>query len=400
MKFTKSLIIFIFIAGNTYSQDILKVGDKAPNINITDYILNAPKDKKIENKFIILEFWATWCAPCLSEVPHLNELQNKFKNRKDLIFLSLTYEKPEKTKRTLEKIKFETVVVSDQTKETESKYNVEGIPHTVLIDNKGIIKWIGTPYDLNSSMIDDLLNGKNILTESKELIVDKKDEKEVKKNEIVDNTDIVVGLLKDKNTQFIFSLINSKESDSGTAMDALSKGKYIDLNNNLKSILSKIIKKPETQIIIPEELKENKYDLLYKNINKIDTESHTMALKSNLLNALNLKEYIENKKIEVYNLKVVNAKKLNISINQNNEIYETRESKNETHFVFSNSKIESLIKALENYHNIIILNETGIKENLDFIIKIGKLDVIMKEIEEYGLILEKVTKDVEFYIFK
>jgi hypothetical protein len=40
---------------------------------------------------------------------------------------------------------FKTIVVSDQKKETETNFNVDGIPHIVLIDNKGVIKWIGKP---------------------------------------------------------------------------------------------------------------------------------------------------------------------------------------------------------------------------------------------------------------
>jgi hypothetical protein len=40
MKKINVLILLIFLAGNLYSQDTLKVGDKAPKINITDYILN------------------------------------------------------------------------------------------------------------------------------------------------------------------------------------------------------------------------------------------------------------------------------------------------------------------------------------------------------------------------
>jgi thiol-disulfide isomerase/thioredoxin len=79
MKKINFLILLIFLTGILYSQDTLRVGDKAPKINITDYLLNAPKDKKIENKFVILEFWATWCAPCLGSVPHLNDLVKKFK---------------------------------------------------------------------------------------------------------------------------------------------------------------------------------------------------------------------------------------------------------------------------------------------------------------------------------
>lgn len=394
MKKIHPLIIIFLLTANLYSQDTIKVGDKAPKINITDYILNSPKDKNIENKYIILEFWATWCAPCLGAVPHLNELRDQFKNRKDLIFLSLTYEKPEKTKRTLEKIAFKTIVVSDQTKKTEINYNVEEIPHTVLIDNKGIVKWIGNPYDLNSSLIEKFLNGENNLTESVAIKAEKNDQKDVEKIESENNTDVALEFLKDKNTQYIFSLINAKKNDFSMALAAFSKGKYIDLNNNLKSILSKIIKKPKSQIIIPEYLIENKFNLIYKNSNKVDINTHLNNLKTNLLNSLNLKEYIEIKSVEVYNLKIINAKKLNISINQEEE---NHNSDNDTHFVFSNSKIETLIKELGDYQKIIIFNETGLDKNLDFIIRKGKLEELLDDLKTYGLTLEKVNKEIEFY---
>ena len=398
MKKINFVVLLIFLSGNLYSQETLKIGDKAPKINITDYILNTPKDKNIENKYIILEFWATWCAPCLGSVPHLNELQNKFKNRKDLYFLSLTYEKPEKTKRTLEKIEFKTIVVSDQTKKTEANFNVEGIPHTVLIDSKGIIKWIGTPNELNSSIIEKFLNGNNILIDTIELKTEKKEEIEAEKKESENNTDVALGFLKDKNTQYIFSLINANKNDYGMAIEAFAKGKYIDLNNNLKSILAKIIKKPESQIILKDELQEKKYNLLYKNSNKVDTDIHIKILKTNLLNALDLTESIETKKVEVYNLKVKNVNKLSISIKEDDDA--NHNSENDTHFVFSNSKIETLIKEIGDYHKIIIFNQTGLNDNLDFIIRKGDLKELSNDLEEYGLTLEKVSKEIEFYNYK
>ena len=72
MKKLFSLFAILLFTSYLYAQEKLIVGDKAPKINITDYVLNVPKDKNLENKYIILEFWATWCAPCLNAVPHIN----------------------------------------------------------------------------------------------------------------------------------------------------------------------------------------------------------------------------------------------------------------------------------------------------------------------------------------
>jgi uncharacterized protein (TIGR03435 family) len=381
-----------------YSQDTLKIGDKAPKINITDYILNIPKDKNIEGKFIVLEFWATWCAPCLSAVPHLNELHDNFKNRKDLLFLSMTYEKPEKTKRTLEKIPFKTVVVSDQTKLNEANFNVDEIPHTVLIDNKGVIRWIGIPTELNSSIIENFLNGTNISKENLNLATEKKQEKVTEEQEPANSIDITLELLKDNKAYYVFSVINAAENEDVMAFEALWKGKYIDLNNNLKSMISKIIKKPEYQIIIPNELVENKYNIFYKNSNKIEINEHIKLLKNNLLTSLNLTEKVEIKKVEVYNLKVENAEKLNFSPNQ--EEKQRHNGSNTTHFIFSNSNIETLIRDVGNYHKIIIFNETEQDKNLDFIIRKGNLTELINDLKEYGLRLEKVSKEIEFYSYQ
>ena len=113
----KILILFItcFISGNVHSQSVIKAGDKAPAIAITDYISNTPKDTTLKNKYILLEFWATWCAPCLGAVPHLNMLHEKYKDRNYILFISMTYEAPEKVLKTLKLIDFKTIVVSDRT---------------------------------------------------------------------------------------------------------------------------------------------------------------------------------------------------------------------------------------------------------------------------------------------
>jgi uncharacterized protein (TIGR03435 family) len=398
MKKINVLILLIFLAGNMYSQDTLKVGDKAPKVNITDYILNTPKDKNIEGKFIVLEFWATWCAPCLSAVPHLNELHDNFKNRKNLLFLSMTYEKTEKTKRTLEKIPFKTVVVSDQTKLNEANFNVDEIPHTVLIDNKGMIKWIGVPTELNSAIIEKFLNGKDISRGKLTFEIEKKQEKVTEQQEPANSTDANLEILKDSKAYYVFSVINAAENEDVMAFDALWKGKYIDLNNNLKSMISKIIKKPEYQISIPDELVENQYNIFYKNSNKIEINDHRKVLKNNLLTSLNLTEKIEVKKVEVYNLKVENTEKLNFSLNQ--EEKQKHSGSNTTHFIFSNSNIETLIRDVGNYHKIIIFNETEQDKDLDFIIRKGTLPELINDLKEYGLHLEKVSKEIEFYNYQ
>jgi len=162
-------LLVLSVSCQTFGQLKLKVGDKTPKLNITDYLQNEPTDKNFDKKHILLEFWATWCTTCLEEVPNLNKLQEKFKDRKDFDFLSITDESPEKTKKTLERVKFNSIVVSDQTKKALNDFVVENergdytIPKTFLIDDKGVLRWVGQPYLLNEVVINKFLNGENIL---------------------------------------------------------------------------------------------------------------------------------------------------------------------------------------------------------------------------------------------
>jgi len=73
----------------------VKVGEPAPEISldlllperpVADVILHA-----LAGKAVVLEFWATWCGPCIAAIPHLNDLAAKFENR-PVVFLAVTDE--------------------------------------------------------------------------------------------------------------------------------------------------------------------------------------------------------------------------------------------------------------------------------------------------------------------
>ena len=144
------------------------IGTNIEKIAFSDFIANIPDDKDFDDKFKILEFWATWCKPCLEAVPHLNELKSQFSDQDDLVFLSVTYESPERTKKLLKKIKFETTVVSDQTKEIHKNLKIEYkgvmvLPRTVLVDDANNVVWYGTPDELHAELIANFLKGEKEL---------------------------------------------------------------------------------------------------------------------------------------------------------------------------------------------------------------------------------------------
>ena len=61
-----SIALFLSILTTSlFAQKELSVGETVPSIIIEKWIANAPQNKDFRNKAIVLEFWATWCAPCV-----------------------------------------------------------------------------------------------------------------------------------------------------------------------------------------------------------------------------------------------------------------------------------------------------------------------------------------------
>lgn len=127
-----------------------KVGSAAPN-----FILKDINDKTISladfknKKYILIDFWASWCAPCLEELPYIKELYKKYQHQ-GFEIISITRDKESDSwKNAVIKNKIESwkhiSLVENQSK-IDTEYFVYGIPHKVLIDKNGVIigKWKGS----------------------------------------------------------------------------------------------------------------------------------------------------------------------------------------------------------------------------------------------------------------
>lgn len=133
-----------------------------------------------------------------------------------------------------------------------------------------------------------------------------------------------------------------------------------------------------------------------KNRGLKDLESHNKSIKENLLKNLKLTETVEKRKFEAYELKLIDKTKLQFSEKDSNV---SHNSNDDELFAITNSPIKVLIKEILYNYKIDVYDETGIKENLDFLIKIETIESLMKQLMEYGLKLEKVTKEVDFLIY-
>lgn len=117
------------------------------------------------SSIVVVEFWATWCPPCRASIPHLTELQQKFKER-GVIFVGLSNEPLETVKPFVEKMgdKMNYVVAIDDGNKTSAGYmgvfGVGGIPHAFVVDRSGAISWHDHPMaDLDQAIEKALASG-------------------------------------------------------------------------------------------------------------------------------------------------------------------------------------------------------------------------------------------------
>lgn len=117
-------------------------GAKAPPITI-DALTNAPDSAQVNWEALssgttVIEFWGTWCAPCVAAIPHLNELHDEFAP-KGVNFLSVTYEAPEITNNFQQRMKLNTWIGHDMDRSMVKDYGVRAWPTTFIVRDGTIV---------------------------------------------------------------------------------------------------------------------------------------------------------------------------------------------------------------------------------------------------------------------
>jgi thiol-disulfide isomerase/thioredoxin len=142
-----------------------KLGDPAPPLQIAEWIKGKPVNlADLKGKQIaVVEFWATWCPPCRASIPHLTQLQKKFK---DVVIIGITDEDVPTVKKFVAKMgdQMDYIVAIDKEEKTGRAYmgafGIDGIPHAFVIDKEGRIVWHGHPMDQLESVLEELQSGK------------------------------------------------------------------------------------------------------------------------------------------------------------------------------------------------------------------------------------------------
>jgi len=119
------------------------VGKSAPLFN-TSLLDGSPFDlgQHLGKDVVVLDFWATWCGPCVASMPTLSEVTNGFRDRGVRLFAVNCAEQAEDVKDFVEQSGLELAVVMDPQGQISKAYGANAIPQTVLIDRQGKVRYV------------------------------------------------------------------------------------------------------------------------------------------------------------------------------------------------------------------------------------------------------------------
>lgn len=138
-----------------YANYLLK-GKALPKLNFIDLKGNVYDQKTTKGKIVVLKCWFIGCKPCVAEMPELNKFVAKYKERKDIVFVSLAFDSAEKLRDFLKKKNFDYAVVADQQDYIMNTLGIRAAPTHLIINKSGLITKVVNRAEILMPLVDQL----------------------------------------------------------------------------------------------------------------------------------------------------------------------------------------------------------------------------------------------------
>ena len=155
-----AIILFSVKREETPKTQAVVVGLNAPEFSLSDPSGKTYTLSELKGSVVFINFWATWCPPCVEEMPSIQNLYNGFKDRKEFRMVTILYKDDyEKAMAYMKQNNYALPVLIDREGKSAKAYGVTGVPETYIVDKQGVLrqKVIG-PADWNSTEADSLIS--------------------------------------------------------------------------------------------------------------------------------------------------------------------------------------------------------------------------------------------------
>jgi len=113
-------------------------------------------EKPVDDRPLLMEFWATWCPSCRESIPHLNSIYEQF-HPKGLSVVGISREDAATVQAFLQEVPMKYPVALDPKLRYVSALNVNAIPQAFLVNREGKVVWDGDPTTLTDADIEKVL---------------------------------------------------------------------------------------------------------------------------------------------------------------------------------------------------------------------------------------------------
>ncbi|MBL8745181.1 MAG: redoxin domain-containing protein [Phycisphaerae bacterium] len=162
------------LAASASAAGTLSLGSQAPALPPVTWQMGDPVTEWKTGNVYVLDFWATWCKPCIASMPHMVELNNRYKD-KGVVVIGLAVWPNESSKPTKEWLdgratdkipqndNLNYAIADDIDGKVSDAFmramNRNGIPTVMIIDQKGRLAWVGHPMDGMDEALEQIVNG-------------------------------------------------------------------------------------------------------------------------------------------------------------------------------------------------------------------------------------------------